>query len=190
MKYLLSFFLTFLLINNAVAYEPPSSTIEEAIKNGEIAFIGKIIKLEELSDSENFSTAMAKVKIIQCFYGILAQKDEITKIKYYSRVFSDVPNPGFPADFQVSDVIFFVFNNKQDLEKDYLIFNSFWKNPLNQNLKIDLAYYASDDPNERYTEQRNEHAFTSIYMQGAASRPKLENLFKLVETRKTELSKK
>ena len=173
--------------NYCIAFEPPSFLVEDAIKKGEIAFIGRIVKLEEIADGEYESTALAEVNIIQTFYGISVNKGATVKIKYHSRVFSDIPHPGFSADFHISDVILFVFNNRQDLKSDILYFNSYWNNPSVPNLKIDLAYYAFDDPNERYTKQRIEHAFVSIYMPGCHSRLKLNNFFKLIEKRKNEL---
>jgi hypothetical protein len=72
--FFISLFATIVLSNSCAAFEPPSTLAEDAIVKGNVAFIGRVVKLAEIADSDYESTAVADVELYQVFYGLAAKK--------------------------------------------------------------------------------------------------------------------
>lgn len=162
----------------AYAFFPPDATVEEALRNGDIAFIGRITRIEEIENKEFWSKAIADVDLIQVFYGLESNTAKTVRIQFYSRLFSGHPYPGFDLRLSVSDVVLFVLNSPRTSEESVLYFNSYWQNPKYPGRKIDLAYQAGNSPNDRFSPEKEDHLFVSAYPLGEPERVAVKDLFK------------
>jgi hypothetical protein len=102
------------------AYEPPRECLKEALGKGNLSFIGKVIREQEIrSDVDEASVEMI-VEVRECLYGLACQKGKRLRIEYLSQAFVEGV---FPVHFRISTEYVFVFRN-QNASKDLLHFDS------------------------------------------------------------------
>lgn len=183
-------FIILILASDAIAYEPPNTSVKDAILNGNVAFIGRVVKIEEVDDTDFWSTAIADVEIIQVFYGLHSNAGESVKVQFKSRLYSAYPYPGFELSLLISDVVLFVFNAPQVSENSSFYFNSYWKNPKYPDRKIDLAFKAGDSPSDRFNLNKKEHSFYSAYTSSMRAIVNIKNLFKWASERSAMINQK
>ena len=57
-------------LSSAHAYEPPRVLVADALRAGRIAFVGRVVQLQELStSSEHEALGLARLVVTQCLYG-------------------------------------------------------------------------------------------------------------------------
>ena len=146
-----------LFTGQAFSYEPPTTTPEEALSKGQVAFIGRITEISEFSNNSHISEAIATIKVLHTFYGVEDFAVNQIRMKYASRFFGSIPDHGFPAYFQISRVYLFVLNRPIGKGNIPLNFNPTFRG------KIDLAYQFVDDPGVSYENKDFKHRLLSIY---------------------------
>jgi hypothetical protein len=65
----------------ALAYIPPMMSPEEAIKGGRVAFVGRVVRLEEIKRGGSI-TAEARLEVLECYYGIDCGEAKYVNMQY------------------------------------------------------------------------------------------------------------
>jgi hypothetical protein len=92
----------------AFAYDLPKITAEEAIRNGKVAFVARVVKLEEIRRQDDQTVVEAKLEVINCHYGIDCKKNKFIRMRYVSETVID---GAFPVDFEVSSELLVILNH-------------------------------------------------------------------------------
>jgi hypothetical protein len=152
------------------SYEPPNDHPKEALEKCQIAFIGRITEIKEISHDDYVSEAIATIKIERVLIGLDGYEDNEIHLKYSSRYFCEVPDHGFPPQFSISQVYLFVINRPLQKGPIPLLFNPSFVNT------IDLAYEFSDDPGFSLDDMERPQTLRSVYSNQVFKTLKLRNI--------------
>ena len=148
-----------ILFSSSLTYgiEPPYYHPKEALEKCQIAFIGRITDIKEISHDDYVSEAIATIKIARVLIGLDGYEDKEIHLKYSSRYFFEVPDHGFPPRFSISQVYLFAINRPLPKGPMPLLFNARFVDT------IDLAYEFSDDPIFSLDDMERPQRLRSVY---------------------------
>jgi hypothetical protein len=133
------------------AYDLPKITVEEAIRNGKVAFVARVVRLEEFKRQDAQTFVEAKLEIIDCYYGLDCKKNKFIQMRYVSET---VIHGAFPVDFQVSSELLVILNHP--ISPPQATFTSSYKDGF------DFAFVIADTFPKDYF-QSNILRFLNIY---------------------------
>ena len=87
------------------AYDPPFISVKEALENGQVAFAGRIIRIDEAQREAAQIIGEAHIQVHNCYYGLDCEAVEIVKMRY---IIDTVAERSFPVQFNVSDEVLIV----------------------------------------------------------------------------------
>jgi hypothetical protein len=176
-------FLFWLFGSVSHAYEPVTPSVEEALKKGEVAFIGRALSINEISYSRGVPKVETHFLVIVPLYGPGVAKGKIIKIRHFSRGFIGYPKPAFGIQFLVSEEYLVVLNSKHRIKGGSYLFDS------TTNKNADIAYSVDDTRQSPfYTKNRKEHYYSTMYSLGFKGNISFHQLIKWANQRRSQLN--
>lgn len=179
----LQFFLLILMLMLAqgpvlFAFEPPLISVKKAIENGNVAFSGRIIKIEELERQKTRIIGVAHIQINDCYYGMDCDNRKFAKMHFVIRT---VVERSLPVQFNVSDEILIVLS--KPVQSSTFFFNSDW------NSGFDHAFIIGDRFPEGY--HRNDKVrYINIYRHRLTYLEEKDDIDKLAKERALKLNER
>ncbi len=115
------------------AYDPPIIGVKEALKSGSVAFIGRIVRIEESERDQTQIIGAARIQILHCYYGMDCNKRKVIKMRF---VIKTIVERTIPVQYNVSDEVLIVLS--KSVSSDSFFFNS------NLGNNMDNAYIIGD----------------------------------------------
>lgn len=167
--------LLFALNSMAAASEPLIKSVKEALENGQVAFIGRIISTHEIERETTQITGEANIEVHQCYYGISCKAVKHVKFRY---VINTTVYRSFSVQFNVSDEVLFVLN--KPLVSDSYFFSSDFETGF------DFAYIIENTFPENYYDG-SKIGFVNIYRRQLICSEEKEDIKKWTGKRAVEL---
>jgi hypothetical protein len=171
--------ISFFTINPMLlAYEPNIESPKKALESGQVAFAGRIVRIDEVQRDAAEIIGEAHIQVHNCYYGLDCRTVKLIKMRY---IVDTVAERSFPVHFNVSDEILVVL--KKQVSSNSCLFHSDLESGL------DAAFIIGDTFPENFY-KNSKMRLTNIYRNKLIHHEEKENINKWAKERAVRLNRK